>query len=411
MRVRLGLAAAMLPALLRGSPEIAPGFTFVTETPFRGDEIDLREPRGSEEFLDIFSYRQPFAWEEQWDRSAMKLRATAGSTATDEFWIDQRLHFAYDLAQRLRFWARALDVEDFDGGYRRFELGVDAEAFPWLWFGVYGEALSEKGEDDLGMRLIIPRVLGQRVTLGLELPDLLMNRKGGDLNRRYSRYGRSYYVDVEGRLGSRVAWHWGVRGNAPLELEDEDRLLDFRYGQVSAYGRLRADVTERLTCVLYAAGEGADKDYRPWSGSTFEREDFLRRAYQGRAEVRYAAAPAITPYGGVRVFRLQEKQRFLDEDWPTDLYRHREYLGYVGTELALTRHAVFRPEVIAGHLDRVIRAAEPGGPDRTSHRWLGKLCLPLDVRFAGNAGVIANVTLDLDEMKFGGGMLSLQMTY
>jgi len=411
MRVKFGLAAVFLPALLRGSPEIAPGFTFVPETPFRGNEIKIREPRGSEEFLDIFSYRLPYAWEERGERSAMKFQGTAGSVSTDRFWIDQRIHFAYDLARRLRFWARAFEAEDFDSRYRRFELGVDVQALSWLWLGVYGEVLAEKGGNDLGLRAVFPRVLGQRVTAGLELPDLLMNRRGEDLNQRYSRYGRSYYVDVEGGIGSRIAWHWGVRGNAPLALEDENRRLDFRYGQVSAYGRLRADVTDRLTCVFYAAGEGADKGYRPWSASDFEREDFFRRALQGRAELRWTVAPSITPYGGARAFRLQEKERFLDGSRPADLYRHREYLGYVGIELALTRYAVLRPELIAGHIDRVTRFAGPEGEHRSSHRWAGKLSFPLDIRFADNAGIIAGASLDLDEQKFGGGTLSLQMTY
>jgi hypothetical protein len=411
MRHGSALMLALVPALLQATPEIAPGFAFVPETPFRGDAIDLREPYDSEEFLDIFSYRRPFAWEEQWDRSAMKFGGVAGSTSKDEFWVDERIQFAYDLTTGLRFWARAMETEDFDSRYRRFEVGLDGEVLSWLWVGVYGEVLAEKGEDDLGARVILPRVLGQKVTLGLELPDALMNRKGGDLALRYARLPQSYYVDVEGSLGPRVAWHWGIVGNAPLELEAADRLLDFRYGQLSAYGRARADLTERWTCVLYAAGEGVDKAYRPWDGSDFANEDYSRRAYQGRAELRCNVDPAITPYGGARIFRLEEKQRFLDENWPTDLYRHREYVAYVGVELALTTHLIFRPEVIGGWLDRVIRSAEPGGGFDSAHRWLGKASAPFELKFAPNAGIIASVSLDLDELSFGGGMVALQMTY
>ncbi len=408
---RSGLALALMPAFLWAMPELAPGFTFVPETPFRGDAIDLHEPYGSEEFLDIFSYRRPFAWEEEWDKSGMKFGGVAGSTSKDEFWVDQRLQVAYDLTAGLRFRALAMETQDLDSRYRRFETGLDGEVLSWLWLGVYGEVLAEKGEDDLGVRAILPDVLGQRVTLGAEFADALMNRKGGDLERHYARMPQAYYVDVEGTLAPRVRWHWGIAANAPLRLESEERLLDFRYGQLSAHGRVRADLTDRWTCVLYAAGEGTDKGYRPDVGSAFAREDYLRRAYQGRAELRYCVDPAITPYGGARIFRLQEKRRLLDEAWPTDLFRHREYLLYAGVELALTTYLVFRPEIVGGWLDRVIRPADPADNPDLSHCWMGKASAPFELKFAPNAGIIASVSLDLDEISFGGGMVALQVTY
>ena len=159
------------------------GVDFLSMTPFRGDEIDGRDfDYGTEYFLDVFSYRPSYTAEEKWEKSAIKYRGIAGSVKSDEFWTDHRFHFAYDLADWLRFSSQALEREDFEGRYSRFELGFDAEVLPRVSFGLYGEVLPEKGDNDFGMRLSYRSFFGQVITVGFEAPDVVMGEKGENLN-------------------------------------------------------------------------------------------------------------------------------------------------------------------------------------------------------------------------------------
>ncbi len=391
-----------------GRPEVS-GFSYPALTPFRVDEIDAKR-FGTEEFLDTFSYRYPYRLEEEWEYTRLGYRGTAGSISSDEFWIDHHFRFAYDLTDRLHFHSHAYEAEDLDSRYRRFELGLDAEVLEDVRFGVYGEVIPEKGDNDLGVRLTFCDVLKQHVTVGFELPDVLMNTKGGDLNMRYSRQPRSVYLDVKGHVGSRIAWHWMLRQNCPLTLEHNDKALKFRYAQLSSYARVKFRATDGTTLLLYAGGQGADKEYRPQAGSAYDHQDFLRRSYEGRLEVRHRLTPAVTPYFGVRAFRVGEKTRYAEKPLWSDLeYRHREYLVYGGSRLALSPSLTFRPEVILGHVDRVLRDPDPENDYVNEHGFIGKAMAPFDFVFNDNARITAGVSFDIDEIKFGGGMVAFQM--
>lgn len=412
MMTRGGWAPVWVLCVSAGAA-VPPGISYLPETPFRGDAIDdRRDGLGGDDFLNVFSYRPPFEWEEYWEAGALKYRGTAGSTAKDVFWVDHRIHFAYDYTEWCGFHAQAVEAEDFDSRYRRFELGAHIDVRPWLRLGVYGEVVPDKGDNDLGLSVTFQNVLDQRVTLGVEFTDVLMNKKGETQDWEYTRQPQSYWLNVKGALGPRIRWNWGVRANAPLTLEDSTRRLTFRYAQLSAYGRVTARVTERLQCALYWGGEGTDKAHRPWDGSEYLQRDSWRRVFQGRFEARYTLDPAIVPYVGVRVFRVADKKRFSEEpSWPSDVHRHREYLCYLGAKLVLSPLLTFRPEVILGHQDRVLRAAQPGGRRLNEHAFAGKLSAPLELTFTDRGRAIASVSLDLDEMKFGGGMVGFQISF
>lgn len=392
--------------------DAAEGLSFPALTPFRGQGMD-RDIFSTEYFMDCFSYRYSYEQEALWLSKTMGYRGTAGSVASDEFFIDHRFVVGYDLTDELRFHARAVEMADLDGRYRRFTLGLKQDLTQRLTLGVYGEVIPEKGGNDVGFTLASRHLPGHVVTLGFELPDVLMNQKGGDtLHQGYSRQPRALYLAVRGRLGPRVRWDWVVRENFPLTLAHDDKLLSFRYAQLSTYGRVQVLATSRTRLLFYAGGEGADLGFRPYhAGSAYERKDVLRRSYQGRVEVRHTINPMITPYAGGRVFRLAEQMKFREpSSWPRGRYVHREYFFYGGASLRLSRRVIFRPEVIAGHVDRVVRNHEHLGTADTDHRFMGKLSTPFEFVFNESARITASVSFDLDEMKFGGGMVSLQMS-
>jgi hypothetical protein len=392
------------------------GLTFEAETPFRTDEVDDREGVFDEDFfLNVFSYRPTYRWEEAWRQGQTRYRGIAGSVKKDEFWTDNRIHFLYNLTDWLHFNAYAKEVEDFDSRYRRFNVGVDADPLPFLRLGVFGEVLPEKGEEDFGMRVSLRRLLGHYITFGLDLPDIQRNVKGKDLMKRYSRQPRSFTVDVRGRLAPWLTWDWGIRENFPLTLEDRSvptaEKLEFSYEQFSSYGRINVEATRRLNVLLYWGLEATDKEYRALDGSLVERHDTDRRVYQGRAEVRYRWYEYLVPYGGFRYFRYDNERDFLDRPTPSGRQLLREYLVYAGVEYYLTPYFLIRPELLAAHTDDVSRDAEPPFRTNTTHGFQGKFSLPVEIIFSRKAQVTALVSYDLDESRFGGGSMGLQMVF
>ncbi len=392
------------------------GLTYEAETPFRGDEVDDRgKDFGGDYFLDVFSYRASYRWEEAWRQGQTKYRGIAGSVSSDEFWTDGRLHFHYPLAEWLHFRSFVKQVEDFDSRYRRFELAVDVDPLPFLRLGVFGEVLPEKGDDDFGMRVTLRRLLDHQITFAVEFPDVHMNTKGGDLNKRYERQPRSFTMDVRGRPLPWVTWDWGIRENFPLTLEDRSRareeFVEFDYEQFSTYGRISIEASRRWNVLVYWGLEQTDKAHRPLDGSIVERRDLERRVYQGRTEVRYRWDDELTPYGGFRYFRYADLRTFSERGGTENDRLHREYLLYGGVEYCVSPGVLIRPEFIAGHVDRVVRRAVPSVTTDKDNGFVGKLVLPLELVISRRAQVAALVSYDLDDTKFGGGSLGFQMAF
>lgn len=375
----LALAAALGPA----GPLRA-------QTPFRGDEIEDRDFKYTEDyFLTVLSYRLPYEWRAGWPWVDSGFQGTAGSLRASEFYVSNEARIRPRIGRGFRFHFRYDEKEDFDSRYRRVELGIERDIARGLSAELFGEILPEKAGDDVGLAIWWRPGPRKYLRLSGILPDVIYNRKSDEGD--YAR--KPWTLCLEGEADLSDAWTAGfiVQENFPLELERPADGLVFRYRQFKA----RAHLEHRLRGGAEIAIDGALEDTRKaYRYAADPGRDFHRFAGDGGIEVRHRLGCHRLWYGA-RFFRLWERKDYLPPGEVDETLGRRELPLYAGGEIPLWADLRFRPELLLMY---------PG-----SRSFQAKLALGVLWRIADRARAVINPTLDLDEGRFGGGQVALQI--
>ncbi len=375
--------------------------------PFRRDAIEGRQfDYNAESFLHRFTF-EPGPVLGHGGRPARDgVFGTAGSTRSDEFYTRQDIQITAGADAPAHFRYRYRRFEDFDGRYDRNLVGVGARLDERWRATLYGDIEGAKEDVDVQTELAWDGEDGHRFRAAIAIPDVTFTSKQGDA--AYERQPYTYYLEG-GRRAGPVTVYGFANYNDYLRLRDTARRFVYRYEQGRAGLGADVELGRRWSGSIEAEGLYTTRRLDD-TGGDFDDSRLRRRHSQVTAELRHDVDEALDLWGGVRYFRLSERDRRPADDDRVDRHERIERMAYAGVTWRLSERLRFAPGVFLNHAD--IREREDGSTDDARGLY-GKLTLPLQITVNQATGgyVTLNPTARLHRAAFGGGNVQVHLPF
>jgi len=375
--------------------------------PFRQDVIEGRQfDYNAESFLHRFTFEPAPALERRGGPVRDGVFGTGGSTRSDELYTRQDIQLTAGTDGPMYFRYRYRRFEDFDGRYDRNLLGVGAHLSGQWRATLYGDIKGAKESVDLQTELAWADSDGNRFRAALVAPDVAFDSKQDDAV--FERQPYTYYLEGARRAGKSTVYGF-VNYNGYLRLRDTEREFTYRYEQAHAGLGVDVALTDGLDGSVEVEGLYTTRrlDNR---GGEFDDSRLRRRHNQLTAELRHAYRTDLDLWGGIRYFRLSERDRRPADDDRVDRRERIERMVYTGVTWHLSDTLRFAPGVFVNQAD--IRKRE-NGEDDDEEGVYGKLTLPLQITVDRSTGgyVTLNLAVRLHRAAFGGGNIQVYLPF
>lgn len=382
--------------------------------PFRRDrELEGRDLEYNElSFLHRFTYRYRPAADWEWRRHRQGLRTTAGSVRGDELFVRSELRKLVDLDPAAFLEFRHLTDEDFDGRYDRTLTGLGLRFLDSWTLTLLANIVGEKEDIDTHIEAAWQTQAGRRFRVALVLTDSMLNSKGD--RDRYSQQPYTLFADFhslhDGGL-EYVAW---LNTNTHTRLERRTTDVDFQYDRYSAGARARYPLTEDLWLHVDAQVETSGRTWQPLkvAPATDDNDRRLqRRHWEVNAELHTPLRPQLDAWIGARYFRFEERDRRPQAVALTNTITRRETLVHCGVIWRVRDRVTLWPGLYGQFPNS--RHRYPSSPllEENDSSFVGKLAVPIEVRFEKPAVLTINPTFRIDDFRFGGGNVQLEVTF
>lgn len=378
--------------------------------PFRRDAVDGRQfDYNAESFLHRFTFEPVPGLSSEATPPRDGIYGTAGSTRSDELYTRQEIQLTADFDGPTYFRYRYRRFEDFDGRYDSNLIGLGSELGQGsgVTASLYGDVEGAKENVDLHGELAWDGGDGDHLRAVVVAPDFIFNDKQGDAE--YGRYPFTYYLAGGYRLGEAQLYGF-ANYNDNTRLHDHVDNFTYRYQQGRAGLGVEVPFADAWEAGLEVEGLYTTRELDDRGDSVHPEQRLRRRHTQVTGELRYAYSARTAFWGGVRYFRLVERERRPGDGERVDRHDRLERMAYAGVTRRLSERLQLAPGVFINHAD--IRAREDGERDDESG-FYAKLTLPLQVTVNQSTGgyVALNPTARLHRAAFGGGNVQVYLPF
>lgn len=426
--VAAAVAAASLAPRAARAHDLDPGFGMHAGATFRGDEIGARDFGISEDdLMTIFSYFHPYRERRLWEQAANGVRGTVGSTASDEFYVDNQARIGVTAWDRFTLRYRYVHDEDFDSQYVRHLVEGEIRIWDGLYFAAGTEPLAEKGTIDLDLGLGWRDPGGFHARLDWIQADWVANKKGRDF--KYDEEPHTFMARASVPLGGAASVGAFVESSPRLVRRSRgERVRDpYRFRFEKHRIGLRGDLD------LGAAGAGGFRVLlermrketvltEPGADDALDEEDPLGTVLVERRAALAEALWSIPVRGGKDEVELglfgaylREPNDFLRDDRDFHLVTRQvfakvRYAWLVPVD-AFKESVRFAPALLVGHVTYL--DVHPGEGERTDrfHGVQAKVNGAIEFFPTPSFHVVIMPTLRLDEPEFGGGDVQVVITF
>ncbi|WP_290650044.1 hypothetical protein, partial [Aquisalimonas sp.] len=310
--------------------------------PFRQAAIDGRQfSYNAESFLHRFTFEPAPALGSRGWPLPDGIFGTGGSTRSDELYTRQQIQLTADFDGSGYFRYRFRRFEDFDGRYDSNLVGFGATLANGWMASLYGDVEGAKETIDVRFDLAWGDGAGNRFHAAIVAPDTLFNDKQREA--RFDRQPYTFYVAGARRLGNAVAYGF-ANYNDPVRLNDNVRDFSYRYEQGRGGVGLDVPIAPRWESSVEVEGLYTTRRLDDRGGEEVPDQRLRRRHNQVTGELRHGYGPATDLWGGVRYFRLMERDRGAAGD-PLDRHERRERMVYGGVTWRFNERMQFAPGV------------------------------------------------------------------
>jgi hypothetical protein len=369
----------------------------------RGNEFVRRDyEQGVEYFLDRFSYVDLPPW---WrpltlDPFGDRLMLTGGSVSTSDLTIEAIGNFGVELGDGFTARLNYLQSENQTTQFQRVGAGIDMPIAEPTSLFVQLEGTPNKSRADIsfGAELFRDRYQAHRVMV--TLVDFA-SRKSSD----FSYDEDPYALMAAGFFGDPDSFELAYEIGAQLPFEERELATNdvFRMHRTigSLMARLRLSKLDRL--VLGYDGEWTIKKLSTADPSSPTAEDYDVSLHRLRAEWWRSRESGIeTSFGGYWLYLAEDGDRPADP--ASDLYtRRKELMAFARTRFPLSDAWSTEPYVIGGLVDLLQVDGTGDLGDEAFDGFQGKWGVPVQYHFSERAALRIDLSLQLDELGFGGG--------
>jgi hypothetical protein len=385
---------------------------FINRALWLGDDREgfQRDYRQDEEyFLDRAAYVDPAPWRaiDPAQLFANRLSAAAGSVSSDELTVEANADVRAELGRGVTGRFHYLQSEHQSARFERFAFGLDAALWRSAALFAQVEGTADKSRADLALGLALSAGERSAHRLSLSLVDFPQG-KSDEFDYVHQPYGLGLAGFVSDGAGRALLYELGFQ--APFEQRDLETDERFEMQRTIGSIEVRAPLGERERLVLGLDGELTGKTLEPGSAATSPQSADIDKT-RLRAEWWRSGEAG-------REFALGASYLYLDEDYgdagdPGEAGRTRR------EELMLLARARFplggawslEPYVLGGRVDLETEGtqAELDGDDFLGFQ--GKCGAPLRFDFSEFASLRVDLSLELDELAFGGGAVQLVASF
>lgn len=425
VRAALALTVLLLAAPARAF-DLDPGPGMHSGASFRGSEIGVRDhDYDSDDFMTIFSYFHSLEDRLLYERAAIGLRATVGSVATDEFYIDLAARAEYTFWERFTVRYRAVQDEDLDSRYLR-NIAEGEIALPaGLFVALGGELNQEKAVIDVSGGFGWRGEGGLLARVDYVATDLFNYKsKEHEYEERPLCVLGRVAVPIAGVVTA-TAWAASTprfRLDAPEGAFGERAPFRFAFEKHKLGGRLDADLGDagragiraewertRKATLLTGPPDPNARAEDPFTTVAVERKLLLAEALhaipmrEGRDEIEW----------GLYSIWLREPNDFADDarDERISTFQLLAKLRYSWRPFDDLPWARLAPALYVGWVDNESRPRPFVGPRDREREVQAKVNLAIDLIPSEKVRVVFNPTLRLDEPQFGGGNVQVVLTF
>lgn len=378
--------------------------------PFRRDAVEGRQfDYNAESFLHRFTFEPAPGLRPGARPVSDGIYGTAGSTRSDELYTRQEIQLTADFDGPAYFRYRYRRFEDFDGRYDSNLIGVGSELGrgSGITATLYGDVEGAKENVDLHGELAWDSGDGHHLRAVIVAPDFIFNDKQGDAE--YGRYPFTYYLAGGYRLGDALLYGF-ANYNDNTRLHDHVEDFTYHYQQARAGLGVEVPFADAWEIGLEVEGLYTTRELNDRGGDVHPEQRLRRRHNQVTAELRHDFSADTAIWGGVRYFRLVERERRPDDGTRVDRQDRLERMTYIGVTRRLSERLQFAPGVFVNHAD--IREREDGERD-DERGYYAKLTLPLQVTVNQSTGgyISVNPTARLHRAAFGGGNVQVYLPF
>lgn len=379
----------------------------------REDVIDGRDFEYNEiSFLHRFTYRPRTDLQWAWIRDPSGFRVTAGSVRSDELYLDLLLRKRWALDERFFFEFRQEVAEDFDGNFARTIAGAGLNLGLGWSAAVLAELDGTKENIDTHLELTWNGGTGRRLRIAAVAPDTSFNEKT-KANEEYSRNPYTIFLEGLWTTEAGVSGQGWVNWNTTTRLDRPGEGYDFTYRALQ--GGVRALVPWRQWKFTaegrFERGRNERIPIDFANATDVQQRQISRRHAEARLELNREISEHWDGWVGYRYFHWLERERRPQDLTNDRRITRRESMLYAGVTWRIRDHIVFWPGLYLDFVDN--RETYDFNPARNDPEdgLVAKLALPIEILFKKGARLTINPTIRLDEFKFGGGNLQLQVPF
>lgn len=384
---------------------------FINRALWLGDEREgfRRDYRQDEEyFLNRAAYTDPAPWRADLAQLfGNRLHAAAGSVSSDELTVEAGADVGVELGHGFTGRFHYLQSEHQSARFERFAFGLDAALCDSSALFAELEGTADKSRADLALGLALAAGESSAHRLSVSLVDF-SHGKSDEFEYSHQPFGLGMAGSVGNGEGSALLYELGFQ--APFEQRDHTSGERFEMHRAIGALEARAPLGERDRLVLGLEGELTGKTLEPGSAATSPqtadidktrlRGEWWRSDEDGRA------------------WALGASYLYLDEDYgqPGDpggagRTRREELMLIARAHVPLGGAWSVEPYVLGGRVDLETEGTQEDLDGDDFLGFQGKCGTPLRFDFSEHAWLRIDLSMQLDELAFGGGAVQLVASF
>ena len=363
----------------------------------------------AEYFIDRASYVDTPPW---WQAGSLdpfrnRVSIAGGSVSADELTLENSTQFGLDVGKGFTFRAQQIGSENQTTRFQRFAVGFDVEttSSSSLIFQLEGDAAKARADVSFGAELARTESSAHRVLFTLT--------DWSDGKSTVFEYDtKPYGLMFAGYYGvpSGVQFAYDLSAQLPFEERNIDSGTVFEMQRAIGRAELRVPLGPGNRLVFGFEGELTAKENRPTAPNSLVRENTDISRGRLRAEWWRSPGDGMDTSIGFWLHSLDEDYVRPNNPAETNRVRRREAGLTARMRVPLSDSWTVEPYILGGQVKLEDRTGGAPG-DLDFDGFQGKFGVPLLFRFSDSAFLRVDLSMQLDELAFGGGAIQFQANF
>ncbi|MCC5812814.1 MAG: hypothetical protein JJU06_20830 [Ectothiorhodospiraceae bacterium] len=379
--------------------------------PFRRDRVEGREfDYNAESFLHRFSFEPKPALGRGSPLPRDGLFGLAGSSRSNELYVDMRAQATLETESPLFFGYRFHRTEDFDGRYDENLVGFGAHVGPFR-VSVWGDVVGAKEDIDIHGELLWLPSAGNHLRFTLVAPDAVYNSKQGE--GEYLRKPYTYYLDGQWQVLDDLRLYGFINHNDHMRWRENTREFTLRDRQHSAGVGVDLRLNRYWSASVELEGLYGVRRRDGLAGPD-EADQRLRRSFGlATVELRQWLRDDLQAWYGARYLHFDETDRRPRDAEEHVRYERRETMVYGGVRYRWTDAVSFAPGIFVNYADNTERYPDVPGESDSDRGIYAKLTPSVELLVDRRRGgyITLNPSVRLHRAAFGGGNIQAYLPF